>query len=89
MCLPKYTDRDLVGQHAKITGWGVSNLDKFSSLATTLQAANVNIESHERCQQNYGSVVINDRKICAWDKGIADSCKGDSGGPLVIEKNQQ
>ena len=89
VCLPKDTDRYLVGQHAKITGWGVSNLDKFSRLATTLQAANVKIESHKRCQQNYGSVVINDRKICAWDKGIADSCKGDSGGPLVIEKNQQ
>ena len=82
-------ERDLFGKTAKITGWGVSNLDKFSSLAKTLQVANVKIESHEICQQSYGSVVINDRKICAWDRGIADSCRGDSGGPLVIEKNDQ
>ena len=89
VCLPKDTERDLVGQSAKITGWGVKNLGKFPNLADTLQAANVKIESHERCKQKYGSVVINDRKICAWDQGIADTCKGDSGGPLVIEKNQQ
>ena len=89
VCLPKDTERDLFGKTAKITGWGVSNLDKFSSLAKTLQVANVKIESHEICQESYGSVVINDRKICAWDRGIADSCRGDSGGPLVIEKNDQ
>ena len=89
VCLPKDTERNLIGHTAKITGWGVHNLDEFSSLAPTLQAADVKIESHEICRRSYGSVVFNERKICAWDQGRADTCKGDSGGPLVIETDEQ
>ena len=90
VCLPTNTERYLNGKSAKITGWGVQNLDlEDFKLATNLQAADVNIVSQERCRQSYGSVIMNDRKICAWDQGRADTCKGDSGSPLVFEENEQ
>ena len=88
VCLPANTENYLDGVFATITGWGAQKIGSLN-LATTLQAADVKIVSHERCKQSYGSVVMNDRKICAWDKGRADTCKGDSGGPLVIKKNEQ
>ena len=88
VCLPANTENYLDGVFATITGWGAQKIGSLN-LATTLQAADVKIVSHERCKQSYGSVVMNDRKICAWDKGRADTCKGDSGGPLVIENNKQ
>ena len=88
VCLPANTETYLDGVFATITGWGAQKIDSLN-LAATLQAADVRIVSHERCKQSYGSVVMNDRKLCAWDQGRADTCKGDSGGPLVIKKNAQ
>ena len=79
----------MVGKKATITGWGAHDREELSTLATTLQAANVTIISHEKCKENYGGIVINPRKICAWDQGKSDTCRGDSGGPLVIEREGQ
>ena len=92
VCLPNGNlDTDsFVGQMGFISGWG--QLDENGPGASTLQKANVPVQSQSTCQQSYGrSSITNDMMCAGYTSGGVDSCQGDSGGPLVIydrSKNQ-
>jgi secreted trypsin-like serine protease len=63
-----------------ITGWGTTSEGGASS--DILRKVTVPIITNAKCQEAYGSDVV-DSMICAGlDQGGKDSCQGDSGGPM-------
>jgi trypsin len=72
------------GALSVVSGWGT--LTPGGSLPSQLQAVEVDIISHEKCDSAYaGYGGITENMICAGvPVGGKDACQGDSGGPLVV-----
>ncbi|KAB1273104.1 Kallikrein-14 [Camelus dromedarius] len=58
-------------------------------LPNLLQCVNVNIISHQRCQQAYPGAITAGMVCAGVPQGGKDSCQGDSGGPLVCRGQLQ
>ncbi|XP_065333429.1 trypsin-1-like [Cloeon dipterum] len=75
---------NLVGRSGLLTGWGKINDDPGTYLSSNLLKVSVPIVENTICRGDYGSVYINDKKVCVdTDGGAIGACHGDSGGPLT------
>ncbi|KAG1955015.1 hyaluronan-binding protein [Pimephales promelas] len=86
-CLPtdSFPDETL----CTISGYGVTEKDKYAASPQLLDAK-VLLISQKRCMSAkvYGN-VMDDSMLCAgYMQGKIDSCSGDSGGPLVCQKDE-
>jgi hypothetical protein len=78
------------GREATILGWGM--MDPYLPIfPTTLQEAQVPIQSDSTCSEELGRFYKPQSMLCAGIKSSSsetgdgvDSCYGDSGGPLII-----
>ncbi|XP_065351759.1 brachyurin-like [Cloeon dipterum] len=78
---------DLVGQTARVSGWGKSS-DASITINPDLKFVDLTVITNEECETYYGSLVINANKLCVGTNGgIVSTCNGDSGGPLVITES--
>ncbi len=78
------------GRDAMILGWGIMD-PALPILPTTLQEAQVPIQSDSTCSEELGRYYKPQSMLCAGIKSSSsetgdgvDSCNGDSGGPLII-----
>ncbi|XP_032343775.1 kallikrein-14 isoform X1 [Camelus ferus] len=71
-----------------VSGWGTIS-SPTTRLPNLLQCVNVNIISHQRCQQAYPGAITAGMVCAGVPQGGKDSCQGDSGGPLVCRGQLQ
>jgi len=87
-CLPSRHHPSLYvpGTPGLISGWGLLDEEKTTSLTRNLQHATVPIISQADCQVAYSGLTrITSGQLCAGARGGGrDACTGDSGGPFVI-----
>ncbi|KAG8201309.1 hypothetical protein JTE90_016790 [Oedothorax gibbosus] len=83
ICLPE-PEKDYLGKHTTLAGWGHLNEDSNSRRSTILQEASLTVIGNEECSATHG-VPVAESVLCASaptkDKG---ACNGDSGGPLML-----
>ncbi|XP_070497180.1 brachyurin-like [Chironomus tepperi] len=75
-------DKDLVGDIAKISGWG--EIDDEHDHVGPLREVENPIISNKECEKH---IKIDAGNICMSGEGGRRTCSGDSGGPLVIKYN--
>nr|XP_005988792.1 PREDICTED: trypsin-3-like [Latimeria chalumnae] len=78
--LPKYRSELQDDEECVVSGWGVTDIYRYS-LSNTLQAATISVIPVNECNSKYGGKITKGM-FCAAKTG-KDSCQGDSGGPLV------
>ena len=71
-----------VGGDVTVIGLGLTNPNDDTSYPDNLQKVTVLAQSHQQCEDSYGS-LIEETWLCAGlTEGGKDSCHEDSGGPL-------
>ncbi|XP_058450366.1 serine protease easter-like [Malaya genurostris] len=85
ICLPRSVElknKDIVGQHLQVAGWGRTATARFSNVKQKVGVDGVELA---RCNEVYKQeqVVLRDGQLCAGGLAGKDSCQGDSGGPLM------
>mmetsp|Transcript_29099 Transcript_29099/g.58693 ORF Transcript_29099/g.58693 Transcript_29099/m.58693 type:complete len:360 (+) Transcript_29099:132-1211(+) len=63
-----------------IMGWGTT---EYGNSSDVLLEANVTTITDNECKGIFGTYLLGDSTICAYDI-FQDTCQGDSGGPLII-----
>lgn len=87
VCLPGPGETLSGGETCWITGWGTLSSNGYAP--NKLQEAEVEAQTNDECDSNYGGNTITDDMLCAQgliDGDVTDACQGDSGGPLVCEE---
>jgi len=79
--LPTAVDQ-FVDVNVTASGFGLQNTSA-TTLAPTLQYANLTTISNSECRSFYGFLTIRRSVICAIGRANQSTCNGDSGGPLV------
>ncbi|XP_046885914.1 chymotrypsin-like elastase family member 2A isoform X2 [Hypomesus transpacificus] len=80
-CLPKFEQILPHDTPCYVTGWG--RLSTNGAGADILQQALLPIVEHATCKKNdWWSVMVTDKMVCAGGDGERSGCFGDSGGPL-------
>ncbi|XP_054566945.1 kallikrein-14 [Eptesicus fuscus] len=72
----------------RVSGWGTTS-SPIARYPNSLQCVNINITSHEQCQQAYSGAITAGMVCAGTPEGGKDSCQGDSGGPLVCKGKLQ
>ncbi|XP_045214324.2 neurotrypsin-like [Mercenaria mercenaria] len=90
-CLPTTSTEYKQGHKCYVSGWGASRysnvLKKVTQYPTTLQGAEIPLQSDETCSSIYENRFTT-RMVCAGNlEGGVNACYGDSGGPLVCMEN--
>ncbi|XP_059139588.1 trypsin-1-like isoform X2 [Physella acuta] len=84
ICLPDVYSDAAKTDYCITAGWGILGFTS-PSLSYDLQKVTLPIVDQAKCISSYGTLYVNDLKLCAGDyyNGGIDSCQGDSGGPLM------
>jgi secreted trypsin-like serine protease len=88
VCLPQQGEAIPVGKKCVAIGWGRNNTQDQYMSPDILQQTGAPARSAQYCQQQWGSVYVEQEMICAGSTdGSTNICNGDSGGPLLCRSD--
>ncbi|CAH1164008.1 unnamed protein product [Phaedon cochleariae] len=82
-CLPRgpILSQNLIGQHVKIAGWGLTDSSDDTSASDRLMYIVAPIVEQQKCNTLFRRTLASSQYCVGYDSG-KDSCNGDSGGPM-------
>ncbi|XP_031622770.1 serine protease persephone-like [Contarinia nasturtii] len=82
-------------QNLTVTGWGISDPKRYTTMSKLLRKANLKSMPLEECRtrlmlNHWQDAALQsgfiEGQYCAYGAGVTDACRGDSGGPLQYLK---